>query len=729
MATYTVKHRRGALATMPVLAEGELALATDERALFVGTSEGNRRVGGEAELIDIRDYLSLVSDGIWTDAIRAAVAEGHSRTSNARRGLHLPGRAADYYIHEQIRLPRYFRVVSALGRGHGTIRPVAAFPWSSSWKNAAVVLGDYNRDANGDLWAGSILGSAIRTTAPGSAVVEITVVGHSLLTDDTWTPASGVSGPIDGIPAGDFNGVEFQVTKTGTDTFTVVTDTVATAGNVTGSAGDTVPWTAAEGAIAFATGLSGIMVLADEDNTDATSVGIFSRRMQEQGGLRECAVSRFGKHALWLEHANDGNPNITTNTVQNYLLHHCTFSLSQKATVGNASDPPASVFIKGAQDHFGMHDCTLGSAFGAIGGDGTPASDLNGGDGVTASLRLSGVTMGSWGGNNFEDHRYGVLVESDCKRLKIENLAGHAAMRDLVHIEAGATDVEVSSLNRKDATNAVWDGNRASGDEALTDPPHHYVSGVTSTSKTRVGSVEMTGSEVAEFAEVTLAAAATTLSVAGRKHIRLTGDSGGNTLTNFTGGRDGQEVFIHCLDDNVTFDFSGTDLRSKGGRDRNVRQHGMLSAKGTMIGGSLRWACWSPMWVESEDEVLTASDDAALLVAKSSTTLTAALSGASVTLSGAFPAGCIPLGLSARVTIDITGATSWDAGDGSDVDRWAASKALTAGTIVDLRDVTAPSLVIAPSALDVVFTANGSNFTGGKIRATAHYFTLQAALS
>src|SRR5262245_37705472 len=55
------------------------------------------------------------------------------------------------------------------------------------------------------------------------------------------------------------------------------------------------------------------------------------------------------------------------------------------------------------------------------------------------------------------------------------------------------------------------------------------------------------------------------------------------------------------------------------------------------------------------------------------------LSGASVTTTGLIPAGYTLIGVTSRVTVTITGATTWDLGDGTTQDLYANDKALTAG--------------------------------------------------
>jgi len=105
------------------------------------------------------------------------------------------------------------------------------------------------------------------------------------------------------------------------------------------------------------------------------------------------------------------------------------------------------------------------------------------------------------------------------------------------------------------------------------------------------------------------------------------------------------------------------------------------------------------------------------------------MSGATVTASSLIPAGSFIIGVTVRVTTTITGATTFDIGDGTNVDRWGAAIVLTAGTTTDITDFTAAGFGQFDTANDVVLTANGANFTAGAVRITIHYMTLTAATS
>lgn len=104
-----------------------------------------------------------------------------------------------------------------------------------------------------------------------------------------------------------------------------------------------------------------------------------------------------------------------------------------------------------------------------------------------------------------------------------------------------------------------------------------------------------------------------------------------------------------------------------------------------------------------------------------------------VTWSGAFPDGCIKLGVSGRVTTTATGTTltDLDIGDGTTVDLYVNALALAAGTTFTPADHTASPLAFAASAGDVVVTGVGlaGNFTAGAIRLVVYYLQLTAPTS
>lgn len=112
---------------------------------------------------------------------------------------------------------------------------------------------------------------------------------------------------------------------------------------------------------------------------------------------------------------------------------------------------------------------------------------------------------------------------------------------------------------------------------------------------------------------------------------------------------------------------------------------------------------------------------------RQATTTLSAMSGATVTATNLIPANSIVLGVTLRVTTLITGATSFDIGDGSDVDRWGAAVAVAANTTSATATIT--SLPFYAATTSVVLTANGSNFTAGAVRVTVHYMSTTAPTS
>ncbi len=103
------------------------------------------------------------------------------------------------------------------------------------------------------------------------------------------------------------------------------------------------------------------------------------------------------------------------------------------------------------------------------------------------------------------------------------------------------------------------------------------------------------------------------------------------------------------------------------------------------------------------------------------TELLATPAGASVTTAGLIPAGVRLLYVMARVTTTITGATTFDVGDGTDVDRFGAAIVLPVDTEVDNTDATADPGGFATGAQEVTLTANGADFTAGAVRIVAVY--------
>jgi len=104
-----------------------------------------------------------------------------------------------------------------------------------------------------------------------------------------------------------------------------------------------------------------------------------------------------------------------------------------------------------------------------------------------------------------------------------------------------------------------------------------------------------------------------------------------------------------------------------------------------------------------------------------------ALSGATYVSTIAIPAYAVLIGVTTRVTTAITGATTYDVGDGSDVDLWGAAIGVTAGSQSRTADFTAVAATgAAATSRTVTLTANGSNFTGGVVEICVHYMTTEA---
>lgn len=97
------------------------------------------------------------------------------------------------------------------------------------------------------------------------------------------------------------------------------------------------------------------------------------------------------------------------------------------------------------------------------------------------------------------------------------------------------------------------------------------------------------------------------------------------------------------------------------------------------------------------------------------------LSGATATTTITFPNQCLILGASVRVTEAITGATSFDCGDGSTANRFGGSLGVSLGSTNQGTIGPAGNYSNTP----VTLTANGGNFTGGSVRVALHYMVNQ----
>lgn len=102
------------------------------------------------------------------------------------------------------------------------------------------------------------------------------------------------------------------------------------------------------------------------------------------------------------------------------------------------------------------------------------------------------------------------------------------------------------------------------------------------------------------------------------------------------------------------------------------------------------------------------------------------LAGAAVTLVGAIPAGSLLMGVTAQVTVAITGSATWDLGVTAATTRYGDNLAPALGTTCNIANYlaafTAP--IYHPAAMDVIITDDGANpFTGGRILIRLYTFT------
>lgn len=125
------------------------------------------------------------------------------------------------------------------------------------------------------------------------------------------------------------------------------------------------------------------------------------------------------------------------------------------------------------------------------------------------------------------------------------------------------------------------------------------------------------------------------------------------------------------------------------------------------------------------DTYTSATDYHRLAIATARATATA-MSGATITLTNIIPAGAVVVGVTCKVTTAITGATSFDIGTATDVDRFGAAIAVALGTTSDNRNWTSGTIECFPTATSLILTANGSNFTAGAVYVSVQYLSGQA---
>lgn len=173
--------------------------------------------------------------------------------------------------------------------------------------------------------------------------------------------------------------------------------------------------------------------------------------------------------------------------------------------------------------------------------------------------------------------------------------------------------------------------------------------------------------------------------------------------------------------------FFGSPSNSGGGVVQWTRNTDLMRVGSNDTGGTLQLmtnTADAALDIDSNQNSLFKPINGATLNIRSATTQLTAMSGASVTATNLIPAGAFIYGVVLRVTTEITGASAFTVGDGTDVDRWGTGIALTAGTTTDVTDFVAAGFGQFSAANDVVLTATTANFTAGAVRLVVHYIDL-----
>lgn len=148
------------------------------------------------------------------------------------------------------------------------------------------------------------------------------------------------------------------------------------------------------------------------------------------------------------------------------------------------------------------------------------------------------------------------------------------------------------------------------------------------------------------------------------------------------------------------------------------------------LGSTVTVASAVASWDADIFKFRTGADNGQFMAVRHVETVVSTPSGSSATAAGLIPAGSFVIGVTTRVQEGgISGPAGFDVGDGIDVDRWGNSLDPSSNAISDIRDFTSGAVTLFPTANDVVITSDGVDFTGGSVRITVHYLTLQAPTS
>ena len=109
-----------------------------------------------------------------------------------------------------------------------------------------------------------------------------------------------------------------------------------------------------------------------------------------------------------------------------------------------------------------------------------------------------------------------------------------------------------------------------------------------------------------------------------------------------------------------------------------------------------------------------------------------AMTGATITWTDGIPSGgVIVLGVTARVTTKITGATTFDVGIGGSTDLFIDGMAVALNTLGNIQESGAAftTPLIYQADIDIIVTAQGGNFTAGALKLSVHYIYLGSPAS
>ena len=148
-----------------------------------------------------------------------------------------------------------------------------------------------------------------------------------------------------------------------------------------------------------------------------------------------------------------------------------------------------------------------------------------------------------------------------------------------------------------------------------------------------------------------------------------------------------------------------------------IQASGLITANGGLQSGT------------GAGEIDIASVNNSIMGFRTVETLLSATPGATATAVGLIPSGSFIFGVTARVNTTVTGASSFNIGDGQDQNAWGTNVLAASGTTTSSNNFSITAPAFYQLTTPVVLTANGGNFTAGAVRLAVHLIQLSGPIS